>query len=83
MEAQSKPPPEGDAGDPRVGQLVMYHVPGLPGPIDATVTEVTLHEERPPSLGLSIQFSGRGPTTLFCVEHISQGHPFGGWELRK
>jgi hypothetical protein len=83
MEAQSTPPREGEAGDPKVGQFVMYHVPGLPAPIDAIVTEVALHEARPPSLGLRIQFSGTGPTTLFCVEHISQGHPLGGWELRK
>ena len=69
--------------DPKVGQLVLLHIPGRPTPIDATVTGVTQNKSRPPSLSLRVIVPGIGPTNLVSIEHISQGHPFAGWEMPK
>ncbi len=83
MEAQSNPPSEGGAEIPKVGHVVLLHVPGRSDPIDATVTGVTRNEARPPSLNVRIEVPGQGPTNLVWIEHVSQEHPFGGWELRQ
>jgi hypothetical protein len=66
--------------DPEVGEIVLLHVPGRSHPIQATVTGVTRNESRPPSLNLRILVPGMGATNLVHIEHVSLGHPFGGWE---
>lgn len=73
---------EPDGRDPEVGEIVLLHVPGRSHPIQATVTGVTPNESRPPSLNLRILVPGRGTTNLMHIEHVSLGHPFGGWERR-
>lgn len=83
MEAQSNLAREGRSEVPKVGQLVLLHVPGRPAPIDATVIHVAQHESRPPSLSVRVSVPGMGPTNLVSIEHVSQGHPFAGWELPK
>jgi hypothetical protein len=83
MEAQSNPPHEDRSEVPRVGQLILLHVPGRPAPIDATVTHVAQHVSRPPSLSVRVNVPGMGPTNLVSIEHVSQGHPFAGWEMPK
>jgi hypothetical protein len=83
MEAQSSLPSESGAEDPTVGQLVLLHVPGRPKPIEATVTHVAQNASRPPSLSVQVVVPGIGPTNLVSIEHISQRHPFAGWELPK
>ena len=81
MEAQRNLPSEGGVDGPSVGSVVLLHVPGRPAPIEATVTRVTQSVSRPPSLSLAIEVPGIGPTNLVCIEHVSQEHPFAGWEL--
>jgi hypothetical protein len=83
MEAQSSLPSEGGAEAPEVGHVVLLHVPGRSDPVDAIVTGVSRNEARPHSLNVRIDVPGVGPTNLVWIEHVSQEHPFGGWELRQ